>query len=94
MTPPDTNLRKQRKRHKGPLIGMALAVIVAVLFLGWLFSRTLMGTPEEPTAPAQVEDSTGMPADGAVSGPDDTGAPQVVEPDPAPEPDPVPTPEG
>ena len=26
MTAPDTNLNKQKKRHKGPLIGMAVAV--------------------------------------------------------------------
>lgn len=87
MSPPDTNLRKQKRRHKGPLIGMAVGVTVALLLLGWLFSRTLMGTPEtDQTAPAQVEDSTGMPAQGDVSGPDETGAPQVIEPDPAPEP--------
>lgn len=91
MTPPDTNLKKQKKRHKGPLIGMAVGVTVAVLLLGWFISRTMMGTPETDQAPPeQVIDSTGIPAEGAVSGPDDTGAPQIEEPDPALEEDPVP----
>lgn len=91
MTAPDTNLKKQKKRHKGPLIGMAIAVIVAVLFLIWMLSQNLgTDTPEQEAAPSQVEETVGPPASGSVSGPSDTGAPQTFEPDEAPEPEPVP----
>jgi hypothetical protein len=37
MAPPDTDLARQRKRHAGPLIGMAVVVILALLGLVWLF---------------------------------------------------------
>lgn len=88
MTAPDTNLKKQKKRHKGPLIGMAVAVTVAVVFLFWMLSQNLVtDTPDtdDPT-PAQAGETVGPPAEGTVSGPDDTGAPQMIEPEAAPEP--------
>ena len=38
MSAPQTNLEKQERRHRGPLIGIAVALIIAVLaavyFLG------------------------------------------------------------
>ena len=86
MTAPDTNLKKQKKRHKGPLIGMAVAVTVAVLFLLWMLSQNLVTDTPDPdqAAPAQVDETIGPPAGGYVSGPTDTGAPQVLEPESAP----------
>lgn len=87
MSAPDTNLKKQTRRHRGPLIGMALAVILAVAFLGWLLVRTLVVEPEQPAqAPAtQTESDTGIPAEGTVVGPlnDPDDAPQIIdEPNP------------
>lgn len=39
MSAPDTNVEKQAKNHKGPLLGMPAVVIAALLlffaFLGW-----------------------------------------------------------
>ncbi|PZX46106.1 hypothetical protein LY56_01076 [Roseinatronobacter thiooxidans] len=92
MTAPDTNLKKQKKRHKGPLIGMAVAVTVAVVFLLWMLSNNLGTevTDEDQAAPAQDEETVGPPASGSVSGPGDTGAPQSFEPEQAPEPEPLP----
>lgn len=92
MTAPDTNLNKQKKRHKGPLIGMAVAVTVAILFLVWMLSNNLGTdtTEEDQAAPAQVGETVGPPASGSVSGPTETGAPQVIEPEQPPEPEPIP----
>lgn len=88
MTDPDTNLKKQKKRHKGPLIGMAVAVTVAVVFLFWMLSKNMVtDTPEQDqVTPPQTDETVGPPAEGSVSGPDDTGAPQMMEPEPVPEP--------
>ena len=37
MSAPDTNLEKQKKWHRGPLVGMAIAVaFVLAMFVGWL----------------------------------------------------------
>lgn len=45
MSPPDTNIEKQAKRHKGPLTGMPLAIAVAtVVFLGFLAWSALTDT--------------------------------------------------
>ncbi|SEL36525.1 hypothetical protein [Pacificibacter marinus] len=36
MSPPDTNLEKQKRRHRGPLIGMALVIaFVAAVIVYW-----------------------------------------------------------
>ncbi len=40
MSAPQTNLEKQRRRHRGPLIGMALVALFGVgLILYWLFEE-------------------------------------------------------
>lgn len=46
MSSPDTNLEKQQKRHKGPLIGIAVVLVFAgVLFLAMLTRTAELGTP-------------------------------------------------
>ncbi len=59
MSPPDTNLEKQAKRHKGPLGGMALVavfvVIITIAFAIWL----MMGSDGPEGADAQVDGRTG-----------------------------------
>lgn len=87
MTAPDTNLKKQKRRHWGPLVGMAVAVGVAVLLLLWLIGRTIGGATDEtvePTTPPSAETSTGIPAEGSATGPAGTGAPETVLDSPAP----------
>lgn len=40
MSAPQTNLEKQRRRHRGPLIGMALVAVFGVgLIAYWLFEE-------------------------------------------------------
>ena len=84
MTPPDVNLKKQSKRHKGPLIGIIIAVSVAFIALLWMLSSNVTADPETAdNPPAAIEGSVGLPAEGSVAGPSSTGAPQVIETSPS-----------
>lgn len=89
MTPPDSNLDKQKKRHRGPLLGIAaVLVFVGLLFLGYMTYLVDTDTPEEPTATEEtLPDGEGIPAEGAPVTPmdDPDGAPQVIEQEPTPE---------
>lgn len=57
MTPPDANLDRQKRRHWPVLIGIAGAVLLAVL--GWFAYGGLVGAPE--TDPA--DETSATPAD-------------------------------
>ncbi len=68
MSPPDTNIETQEKRHKGPLSGMALAVVLATaLFVGLMIWMTANGN------------DPGDSDDGAITAPE-SNATGVVEP--------------
>ena len=87
MSAPDTNVKKQAKKHKAPLIGMAVAAGVALLLLVWLGSQYLTVDPDESAEPpATTEETIGLPAEGDVSTPlqDGTSTPQVIEEQPTP----------
>jgi hypothetical protein len=61
MSPPDTNLKKQKRRHRGPLIGMALAVVFGVgIILYWIAEEAVMAPgPEaggEDVTPADIRE--------------------------------------
>lgn len=85
MTAPDTNTKKQAKRHIGPLVGMAVGVGLVLVLLFWMFGRTLSESEEAEQAPPEtVEEPMGVPAEGSVSGPADTGPPQIEEISPEP----------
>ena len=80
MSSPDTNLEKQKRWHRGPLIGMAVVVAFGVgLILFWLVG--LMAAAPEPntvdagTTPAET-------SDGNVTQPQDTPTPTVDPQDP------------
>ncbi len=53
MSNPETNLDKQKRRHWGPLVGIA-AVLILVTLLGFVFladgGDDLIGAPEPPDA--------------------------------------------
>jgi cell division protein FtsN len=60
MSAPNTNIERQKRRHRGPLIGMALGVIVATIgflaFTGY-FAEEAIETPavegqQAPVTPA------------------------------------------
>ncbi|HBM59266.1 MAG TPA: hypothetical protein DD444_08745 [Citreicella sp.] len=67
MSAPDTNLDRQKRRHKGPLWGIwgGLAV-VAVLFVIWLAYAMTDTTPEtEPVADPATTEQSEVPAEDA-----------------------------
>jgi hypothetical protein len=61
MAPHDTNTRKEARRHAVPLIvmgvGVALAVIGLIWWLGWVFAEA----PQTPVTddPQQIEQEPG-----------------------------------
>lgn len=67
MSAPQTDMEKQTRRHRGPLIGMALAVIFGTfLIVYWLFEEA-----------AQTEQPAGNVSPGSA---DVEQAPQVTPP--------------
>lgn len=59
MSAPDTTLAKQKRRHWGPLLGMALAIIVIALLLVWVLGGD---NPEGTTTDVAPDDSAGASA--------------------------------
>ncbi|WP_127107690.1 hypothetical protein [Pararhodobacter zhoushanensis] len=56
MSAPDTNPKKQACRHVGPLIGMAVAVLVGVLLIFfWIFEETAESDPPANPSAQQTE---------------------------------------
>lgn len=52
MSAPDTNLERQKKRHRAPLVGIwASLALVAVLFIGWLLFYAVSPDSEETGGP-------------------------------------------
>ena len=55
MSASDTDLEKQKKHHKGPLTGIAMAVVFAVTLLAGLMIWTAyQGGNPEAESPAEV----------------------------------------
>lgn len=61
MAPPDTNLEKQKRRHKFPLVVMGVVVLlVGVMMLYWLaglFNPEDAAESEEGSAPIELPDA-------------------------------------
>lgn len=52
MAPHDTNVKREFRQHRVPLIGMGLCVLVVLLGLVWLLMHATNGQDERPaTAP-------------------------------------------
>ena len=66
MSAPDTNIDKQTKRHAGPLVGIALAVVVAVAALAWWAlaagDADYQATTVDATEPDATSEAVGEPA--------------------------------
>ena len=63
MAAPQTNIEKQKRWHRGPLIGMALVVIFGVgLITYWLIDESANRVEPDPTPAIQGQDA---PADDA-----------------------------
>lgn len=71
MSAPQTNIEKQKRRHKGPLIGMALVVVFAVgLIVYWLLEEAANG--QSPLDPEPGEATSAPPETGAPAAPSGT----------------------
>lgn len=59
MSAPDTNLEKQKRRHRGPLVGMAVGVtFVAIIFL-WMIGIVAFDGQTPEGAATQIDGRTG-----------------------------------
>lgn len=57
MTPPDTKLSKQKRRHAGPLVGLALVAIIAVgVILYWISDEVVTAPDQEQSESVSPED--------------------------------------
>lgn len=67
MSAPRTNIEKQMRHHRGPLIGMAVIVVLVLLgFIWWIYDEA-----DDPVMPGDtpVEEMTeSPPADAAPAG--------------------------
>lgn len=59
MSAPDTNVEKQEKRHKVPLVGMVGGVVFALLLLAGLFFFVIGSGDEPEGADVQIDGRTG-----------------------------------
>lgn len=97
MANPDPNLqpdlRRERERHAGPLIGMALVVIFAVALIFWWMMDEAAEAPGSATTIEQNDGSAMAPpaseGEGATDLPDPVD-PVVITPEPAPDLTPAP----
>lgn len=88
MSASKTNLEKQKRHHKGPLIGITLALLVAAGLLFGYMVYTADTDTEAPATQTQTEDPSTLPARGTPATPMDDAepAPSVIDPAPTPEP--------
>ncbi|MES2664502.1 MAG: hypothetical protein V4712_00280 [Pseudomonadota bacterium] len=80
MSAPHTNLEKQKRRHKGPLIGIALALLFGLgLMAYWSFwgVATGGGPGAQETTPALIQPDAAAPATDPVTG-TTTGTPPAT----------------
>lgn len=81
MSAPRTNIKKQRRRHIGPLVGIVLMLLVAG---GLIFGYLVYGadTDETPAPQMQTDDPSVLPNPGTPSTPmvDPSPDPSVIAP--------------
>ncbi|WP_284164795.1 hypothetical protein [Frigidibacter sp. SD6-1] len=74
MTPPDTNLETQTRRHRGPLVGMLVVVVFAVgIIFYWLVAEVEQAETNDQTTPT-TEPPVATPGEGAPATGGETGA--------------------
>ena len=74
MSAPDTNVKKQEKEHKGPLMGMGAAIIWAVVLLAALMAWIVFNGNDPEGAETQIDGRTGQ-----VEAPDGTPTGETPE---------------
>ena len=65
MTPPDTNLHRQKKRHRGPLIGIALVVLFGLVIIFYWIGEEAFFAPGPDTAAEDPAAATQAPVPAA-----------------------------
>ncbi len=60
MSAPRTNIETEKRRHRGPLIGMALVVVFGLALLTWWLMEQV-GNAENPGTPTTGETAAEMP---------------------------------
>lgn len=63
MSAPNTNLEKQKRWHRGPLIGMIAVVIFALSALAYLMLYTADGGTPADNGEGSIDGRTGLPSD-------------------------------
>lgn len=73
MSHSENNMERQKRRHKGPLIGFAvLGILVVGLIIWWLAAE--FGRSDGPEgAPVQIDSRTGERVEGTDDDPAETG---------------------
>ena len=69
MSAPDTGLAKQKRRHRGPLLGMAILVGVVLVFFLWFLGRSVDDDGSTDGAPAATSDAPAGDATDAPAAP-------------------------
>tara|TARA_R110002049_G_scaffold10127_3_gene50446 strand:+ start:154811 stop:155062 length:252 start_codon:yes stop_codon:yes gene_type:complete len=75
MSSPDTNLDKQKRRHAGPLIGMAVVTVLAIAIIVYWVGEEVATAPENGAETVQE----GLTADELNDGKVDAPANATVE---------------
>jgi len=82
MSAPQTNIEKQKRRHRGPLVGMIVVVIAVGLgYLWWVGYEVAESNPPQGSQ-TQIDGRTGeqVPPDGSVTGTTTGTTPETVAP--------------
>ncbi|MFN4130663.1 MAG: hypothetical protein ACK4GC_12750 [Paracoccaceae bacterium] len=71
MSAPQTNIEKQKRRHRGPLIGMIVAVIAVVIGFVWWLGYEVTESDPVVSPQGQIDGRTGdqVPADAPFTAP-------------------------
>jgi len=80
MSAPKTNIETQQRRHKGPLIGMAVVVVFALSLLLWLTMRTVEEGQPAQGETTQIDGRTGDEIEPDPPNPEEVPS-EPVEPD-------------
>ncbi|WP_145109533.1 hypothetical protein [Cereibacter sediminicola] len=84
MSASDNNIDKQKRRHRGPLIGIAVVVIFALGYLVWWFGYEVAEGNPPQGADVQMDGRTGETGAAAPAGSVGGNSPASADNAPAP----------
>lgn len=59
MSPPERDIERQKRRHRGPLIGSAAVVIFALALLAWWLAHEVSEGQDPRDVDTQMDSRTG-----------------------------------